>query len=196
MRAAKQDLARSLHAAAYLQAGYFSASQALSIGYSYQAQKHHVDAGNWLRVDRGVFRLPAWPPGPDDAYVRWTLWSRGICVVSHATALSVHDLSDADPARIHVTVPAAFRGKAAGVVLHHADLPDSDVEQRAGWRVTAPVRTLLDVAASDISQEIVDGAVAEALERGLVTPRRLRSLADAAGDRAALRIERALGARA
>lgn len=196
MRAGKQDLSRGLHTIAYRQAGYFSAAQALAIGYSYQAQKHHVDAGNWLRIDRGVFRLPAWPAGPDDSYVRWTLWSRGICVVSHATALAVHDLSDADPARIHLTVPAGFRGKTEGAVLHHADLPDAEVEQRAGWRVTAPVRTLLDIAASDISQEIVDGAVTEARERGLVTARRLRSLADSAGDRAALRIERALGARA
>jgi len=60
--------------------------------------------------------------------------------------------------------------------------------------VTTPQRSILDVAAGDVSQEHVDSAVREAVDRGLVTPRRLRSAADTAGDRAALRVERALAA--
>lgn len=189
----RRDLTRGLHAAAFRQAGYFTAAQARSLGYSYQAQKHHVDAGNWVRVDRGLFRLPAWPAGSHDSYVRWSLWSRELGVISHATALAVHELSDADPARVHLTVPAGFRSRDDAVVLHRGSLADTEVEQRDGWRLTTPVRTLLDAAASDLPQEIVDDAVAEAFERGILTTRRLRLLADGSGDRAALRVERALG---
>lgn len=192
----RQDLRRQLQAVAFRQAGFFTAAQALRVGYSYQAQKYHVDHGNWVRIDRGLFRLPDWPSAPEDTYVRWTLWSRGRAVVSHESALSVHDLSDVDPARVHLTVPAGFRAQDDAVVLVHADVEDADKERRRGWSVTTVPRTLLDAAGSDLSQEHVDAAVGTALERGQVSPRRLRLHADAHGDRAALRIERALAAAA
>jgi hypothetical protein len=51
---------------------------------------------------------------------------------------------------------------------------------------------LLDVAADAAIQEEADAAVTDALERGLVTSRELAWRADELGDRAALRIERAL----
>jgi len=82
------------------------------------------------------------------------------------------------------------------VVLHVAELRDGDVELKQGWSVTTPQRSILDVAAGEVSQEHVDSAVRESVDRGLVTARGLRSSADAAGDRAALRVERALAAMA
>jgi predicted transcriptional regulator of viral defense system len=191
----RRDLRRRLLGLAFGQAGYFSAAQAKEIGYSYQAQKYNADAGNWIRVDRGIFRLPDWPDGPWDSLVRWTLWSGGRGVVSHESALAVLDLSDVDPVRVHLTVPDGFGARHTGVVLHHGHLEPADVDTRDGFSVTSPVRTLLDVAAGQISQEHVDNAVHEAAERGLISIRRLRDRADDAGDRAALRIERALAAR-
>jgi hypothetical protein len=56
--------------------------------------------------------------------VRWFLWSRGRAVVSHATALAVHDLGVANPARIHLTVPAGLRQTNPAIVLHRASLDD------------------------------------------------------------------------
>ncbi len=192
----RQDLRRSLQRITFRQAGYVTAAQAKELGYSYQAQKYHVDHGNWIRVDRGLFRLPDWPAEPDDVYVRWTLWSAGRAVVSHATALRLHELSDVDPALVHLTVPPGFRARDDAVVLHPAALDEADVESRAGYRVTTAQRTLLDAAAGDLSQEHVDTAIAEAIQRGLTTARTLRERADEAGDRAALRVERALALRA
>ncbi len=186
------DLRRRLDALAYRQAGYFTAAQAKHIGYAYQAQKYHVDTGNWMRVDRGLFRLPDWPSSADDQYVRWALWSGLRAVVSHDSALRVHELSDVDPASIHLTVPAGFRAEDPLVVAHRGVLDDDDVEHRQGWRVTTPLRTLADVAADELSQEIIDAAVRDALERGLVSRRSLRRHAVDLSDRAALRLERAL----
>ncbi|WP_232546994.1 type IV toxin-antitoxin system AbiEi family antitoxin domain-containing protein [Propioniciclava soli] len=188
----RQDLRRALHAVAFQQAGYFTAAQALEIGYSYQAQKYHVDAGNWLRVDRALFRLPEWPADADDLYVRWTLWSDGRGVVSYESALSVHGLSDVDPVRLHLTVPPGFGAVDDMVVTHVAVLSDEDREGRRGWAVTTPVRTLVDAAASELSHEHVDRAVADALRLGLTTRRRLVRASADAPDRAALRLERAL----
>lgn len=189
-----QDLRLRVHAQAFAQAGYFTAAQALAIGYSYQAQKYHADHGNWVRVDRGLFRLPGWPSTADDTYARWTQWSGGRGVVSHETALAVYDLSDANPARVHLTVPPGFRAVDDAVVTHVAALDGPDVEDRGAWRVTAVERTLLDVAGADASPEIVNDAVADALDRDLTTRRRLLHRAADAPDRAALRLERALAA--
>lgn len=114
--------------------------------------------------------------------------------MSHESALALHDLGDANPARIHLTVPNGFRAKNPSVVLHKAELHAVDIEDRTQFQVTTVERTLLDVAAGDISQDNLDSAVAEAVDQGATTPRRLRHRADEFGDRAALRIERALEA--
>ncbi|MEU2200770.1 type IV toxin-antitoxin system AbiEi family antitoxin domain-containing protein [Isoptericola sp. NPDC019482] len=189
----RRDVLQSLQSLAYRQAGYFTAAQAVDVGFSYQAQKYHVDHGNWVRVERGIFRLRDWPAAIDDVYVLWTLWSRGRGVISHATALAVHDVGVLDPGTITMTVPEGFSAKHPAVRTMPGDLSGDDVEARQGFRVTTPLRTLLDIAASE-NQESVDDAVAEALERGLVTARALGRRADEFGDRAALRIERALAA--
>lgn len=188
----RQDLARAIHELAYRQAGYFTAAQAKEAGYSYQAQKHHADSGNWVRVDRGMFRLPGWPAEPEDAYVRWALWAQGRGVISHESALAVHDLSDLDPRQIHLTVDRGFHAKDDAVVLHVAELADADVESRGSWLVTTVPRTVLDVAEGAVGQEQLTQAVADAMERGVLTRRGLLRIADGAPDRAALRIERAL----
>lgn len=186
-------LRRRLNALAARQSGYFTAAQALEIGYSYQSQKYHADRGNWERVARGIYRLPEWPAGSHDDLVRWTLWSDGKGVVSHETALVVHDLGDVDPARVHMTVPSSFSRKAPPLSLHVAELGDEDVQTNDGFVVTTPLRSLLDVAAQrSTTPEVLATAIRDALERGLVTRRMLRERADALGDRCALNVERAL----
>lgn len=188
----RTDLRRRLLALAARQSGYFTAAQALDLGYSYPAQRYHAQRGNWLRVDRGIYRLPEWPTGPRDDLVRWSLWSRGRAVVSHETAMSVHELGDVDPARVHLTAPQNFRQKDPGVVIHRAEVPRSDVEEHDGFRVTTPLRSLLDVATGDLDLDQLARAIEEALARGMLTRRALRYRADEFGAKAALRIERAL----
>jgi predicted transcriptional regulator of viral defense system len=188
----RQDLRRRLEGLAFNQAGYFTAAQALETGYSYQAQKYHVDAGNWVRIDRGLFRLPAWPSRIDDQFVLWTLWSGGKGVISHESALQVHELSDVDPASIHLTVPPGCQAADPMVVTHVATLPTGDVESREAWSVTTPLRTLADAAAGDLSQEHIDQAVADAIQRGLFNERTLLRRTADLPDRPALRLERAI----
>jgi predicted transcriptional regulator of viral defense system len=188
----RTDLRRRLLAIAARQSGYFTAAQALEAGYSYPAQRYHAKRGNWLRVDRGIYRFPEWPTGPRDDLVRWSLWSRGRAVVSHETALSVHELGDVDPARVHLTAPPNFRQKNPGVVIHRADLAPRDVQEHEGFRVTRPLRSLLDVAAGELDLDQLGQAIAEALARGMTTRRALLDRADEFGANAALRIERAL----
>lgn len=193
MRASRQSLRRALLATASSQHGHFTAAQALSAGYSYQAQKWHVDQGNWERVDRGLFRLPEWPVDDDDHLARWSLWAGDAAVVSHESALSAHDLGDVDPSHVHMTVPRNFsRKQRPSVVLHRRSVPDAEVEARSGYRVTSPARAVAECAADGTSQEYLDGAVQEALERGVATARALRRAAAELGPQAELGVERAL----
>lgn len=192
MPADRRELRRRLFSQAVEQGGYFSAGQAREIGYSYQAQAHHVGAGNWLRVDRGLFRLAEWVPDLHDELARWTLWSRGRGVVSHETALAVHGIGEFESARVHLIVPPGFTRGDGALSLHRARLPVDDVLDRTGFRVTTPVRSLVDVAGSRPDEDQLARAIKEARDCGLLTIRRLRSRAEAIDTRAALHIERAI----
>ncbi len=165
------DLRRRLIALAASQSGYFTAAQALAAGYSYAGQRYHAHRGNWLRVDRGIYRLPEWPATAHEDLVRWSLWSRGRAVASHDTALSVHELGDVNPARVHLTVPPSFRQRDEAVVLHTGRLAAEEVEEHDGFRVTTPLRSLLDVAAGELDLDQLTRAVDDALRRGMVTRR-------------------------
>lgn len=196
MRRDPQENAQALYRIAASQGGYFSAAQAREAGYTYRQQHYHRSRGNWLPIDRGVFRLRDFPPSEREDLIRWSLWSRdqkGVpqAVVSHETALTVHDLSDVMPERVHLTVPKGFRKRVpTGCVLHVASLTEEEIELRAGYSVTTPLRTLLDLADSALSQEHLNVAVREALERGLVRRSLLQSALCPPGARA--RLDRAL----
>lgn len=178
------------------QRGYFTAAQALEDGYTYQSQYFHVQRGNWIRVDRGIYRFREFIdlPSEEDDLVRWALWSQGLAVVSHATALAVHDLGIANPAKIHLTVPPGFRRRHPAPALHMAELTDDQLEEREGFRVTKPVRAIAETAADGTGQDLIDSAVAELLDRGAATKNQLLRAAQQAGLRAELAVERALRA--
>lgn len=188
----RRDLRRRLFHVASTQGGYFTAAQARDVGYSYQAQAHHVAAGNWYRIDRGLFRLAEWVPDIHDDLARWSLWSRGRGVVSHETALAVHGVGEFESTRVHLTVPPRFTMRDDALVLHHAELTADDVQEHTGFRITTPARSLIDVAATAPDEEQLARAVQDARGRGLVSVKSLRARAEAIDPRAALYLERAL----
>ena len=165
---------RALFATAVAQGGYITAVQARKAGYDYPHLDYHVRAGNIERIGHGLYRLTQIPPSEHDDLIRLSLWSRNRqdqpqAVVSHETALALHELSDVLPQRIHLTVPRSFRKRPPDkCILHKAPLASSETEERPGFRATSPLRTLLDVAVGQLSQEQLDRAVAEALDRGLL----------------------------
>lgn len=170
----RRSAALALAALAHEQGGYFTTKQAIQAGYGYKHLDYHETAGNFKRIAHGLYRLPTVPPDEHDDLIRLALWSRNQkdlpqAVVSHETALVLHDLTELLPDRIHLTIPPAFRKPPPrGCVLHKAVLATEDVEERAGFRVTTPLRTLQDAAAGDVSQEQLEKAVKDALARGLV----------------------------
>ncbi|MBM3736941.1 MAG: hypothetical protein FJW39_14250 [Acidobacteria bacterium] len=169
---------RSLVRLATAQGGFFTSKQAAAIGYTAPKRNYHVHAGNWARERRGIFRLAMHPLPPQPDLVLWWLWSRNRkeepqAIYSHQTALSLHELTDAMPSRVHMTVPAGFRRSAPipkALVLHIADVPSSEVELVDGVPVTRALRTLLDVAAAGtVPIEDLRRAYSQAVRGGSIT---------------------------
>jgi predicted transcriptional regulator of viral defense system len=166
----------SLQAEAYQQGGYFTAEQARAHGVSRQLLDHHVRAGRFERVRRGLYRVSGFPGGQhDDIRERWLAVGPEKAVVSHQSALVLHDLSDNIPNAVHVLVPRRDRGlrRPAGVVVHttNDDEPIPTV-WRDGIAVTLPARSIVD-AADQLQPEQLEMAVRQALARGLLTRRQL-----------------------
>jgi predicted transcriptional regulator of viral defense system len=176
----REQKAERLFDVADQQAGYFTARQALEAGYDYPLQHYHRERGHWTQVGHGLFRLNRYPEGENEGLVRLSLWSRDRegkpqAVVSHETALRLHGLSDLMPEKAHLSVPRGFRKRSPrGVILRKQDLTEGDVEEWNGFRVTTPLKTILDVAGSrEVSPEHLESAVREVVVHRLVRRKRL-----------------------
>src|ERR1035437_1597419 len=176
-----RDSLRSIYAIAATQGGYFTAKQAAEAGYHYPHLIYHLRAGNFDRVGHGLYRLPTIPTSEHDDFIRLALWSRNRedkpqAVISHDSALLLHQLSYVLPHRIHLTVPPSFRKKSPkGCILRKAKLTVREIEEREGFSVTTPLRTLTDVAASpSVTDEQLAKAVHDALRRGLIRQAELK----------------------
>lgn len=155
------------------QSGHFTTQQAAEAGYSPQLLAHHLGNGKILRVRRGIYRLTHYPADEhEDLVVIW-LWSEQQGVFSHQTALSLHQLSDALPAGIELTLPANWRKRRlrtpTGVTTYYADIKPKEREWFGPVPVTSSARTLRDCALADLSPELLRQATHDALERGLVS---------------------------
>jgi len=163
----------ALYNIASTQVGYFTTKQADAAGFSKPLLAHHISRGRLSRARRGVYRLVHYPAGEhDDLMILW-LWSNMEAVFSHETALFLHDLSDALPARAYAWVPEKWHGRRLripdGLVLQFADVWETEKTWRASVPVTSVRRTLSDCINSDVDPVLVRQAIAQSLERGLVS---------------------------
>ena len=165
------------------QQGCFTSSQAVVCGYPTSNHGYHVRSGTWARVGRGIYRLNRFPFAPEHQYVLWSLWSRDRTgkpqgVFSHQTALSIHELSDVMPSKLHLTVPVRFRRRAAlpGIIcLHKTDLSDIEIEARQGYRVVRPMHAIAELLRDGTeSRDHLRQALRQGLDRGLIAQRELR----------------------
>jgi predicted transcriptional regulator of viral defense system len=177
VRKERKEAAKRLYETAEGQQGFFTTKQAKAAGFAENTHPYHVQAGNWIREHRGIYRLSSFPQGERPDLTLWSLWSRnrGEAVqgaYSHQTALSLHDLSDVMPAKLHITVPKSFRRNSEiprVLVLHFGDLPQSDMGAVHGVRVTKAMRTILDLLeGGEVPLATLRQALREGLRRGLI----------------------------
>ena len=183
--AKKNDPFAALMTIAQDQQGYFTTKQAIEAGYADNTHPYHVRVGNWERVRRGIYRMTHLPQPEDGEMMVWLLWSRGrdekpMAAMSHETALSLFELGDFNPAKIHMTVPPAFRRNSRlpkSVVLHQARFAAGEITQLRGLTVCRPLRALCDVASSNPNSiDDLKPAAKEARRRGLITEREISAI--------------------
>jgi predicted transcriptional regulator of viral defense system len=184
MRQSHREVSRRLYEIAEAQQGFFTTKQAKAAGFAGNTHPYHLQAGNWVREHRGIYRLTQFPSADRPDLVLWSLWSRSRKqetdgVYSHQAALSLHGLSDLNPSKLHITVPTHFRrsSEIPGIlVLYYADLPASDVDTAQGCKFTRPLRTILDlVETGTVERSFIRQALRQALQRGLITRQQIRN---------------------
>jgi predicted transcriptional regulator of viral defense system len=173
----RRQAAKNLYEIVVGQEGFFTTKQAKAAGFAENTHPYHIQAGNWIREHRGIYRLTNFPRGDRPDLMLWSLWSRNReevaqGVYSHQTALSLYELSDVMPAKLHMTVPGRFRRNSEiprVLVLHFANIPQSDIGTAHEVPVTNPMRTILDLLhGGDVPPSNLRQALREGLRRGLI----------------------------
>lgn len=170
----------TLYGIASTQEGYFTTAQAAQAGYYPQLLTKYLKNGRIHRIRRGIYRLVHFPMGENEDLVVLWLWTDRIGIFSHETALVMHGLSDVMPTKIHITLPSGWQSRRLrvpmDVVLHFADIPNTDQT----WHETVPIttveRTLVDCANDNVAPVHILDAFEEAAGRGLIDRRALPSV--------------------
>ena len=177
---------KELYRVAEAQGGYFTTKQAAALGYASNKRVYHVQAGNWLREHRGIYRLALFPEPDRPDLILWWLWSRDRSdqptgVYSHQTALSLHELTDVNPSRLDMTVPSSFRrGVPVPRILrlHYGHIEDAEQEVLFSVPVTNALRTILDVwEEGSLPKAALRQAFQEAMSHGKITKKQATDLA-------------------
>lgn len=170
------------------QHGYVTQANAREVGVAAATLARMHERGTLERTSHGVYRVPLIPTGPLDQYMEATLWPRGARgVLSHETALDLHGLSDVNPPKIHLTVPAAHRVQRSvpGLyVIHREDLDAADVTAVEGIAIVTPARAVLECAAAGLGPALIEQAIEDGRRRGVFTTRQMEQLRNETGLRA------------
>jgi predicted transcriptional regulator of viral defense system len=167
----------TLYALAEEQAGYFTAAQAREAGLQQVRLVQLHGRGDIERLTRGVYRLSRYPTSPFGQYMEAALWPQvrrpdAHGVISHESALTIYGLSNASPAKVHLTLPTAFRIRRAvpkRLTLHYADLKSSDVQRVEGVPVTTAARAIRDAHASHLGPALIRQAINDGRRMGHLT---------------------------
>lgn len=165
--------------------GFITRANALSEGHSPNALRLLVARGALVKVAHGVYRMPVVPSTEYDNLHLAVLWT-GVeeAALSHETALSLYELSDVNPDRIHVTVPKRQRIRrsgAQGLQIHHQDLEPPQI----GWFEQIPTVK----PATAIAQCIDAGTPTYLLRQALDSARKSGRIATTEDDRLRRRLE-------
>lgn len=148
--------------------GYVTPALVAPLGIPAVELRKMVSRGTLESAGHGVYRVPSLPLDRYDEFILARFWAAGRGVISHDSALLVHDLCDINPTRVHLTIPTSYRISRAGgdrYEVHHADLEVRHVTQLDAVVLTTIRRTLADVAGS-VPAYLVRQAVEAARQRG------------------------------
>lgn len=173
------------------QRGLLTLAQLCEAGFSARGVSRAVAAGRLIRVFRGVYAMGPGPSG-DDWLLAALLATGPAAAVSHRPSAAVLGLLAWNGRLIDVTVPTRSGRVGSGRIrLHRAALPEEEVVQRNGLRLTSASRTIVDLAGSE--PFALERVIREASGRGLLSVEGIEAVIASAPNRPGTRaLRRAL----
>ncbi len=179
-----EDVLRELAAD---QAGLVTARQAGAEGITGVRLVQLERRGRLERVSRGLYRFPTWPSEELQQYHQAVLWpqvhrSLEYALISHESAAELYNLTQLNPAVVHVTVPRKARiarDLPRWLRLHFEDVADADRSYERGTPTVSIPKTIEQIAPYGL--DVVHRAVSEARERRLLREDELERLARSFG---------------
>ncbi len=157
------------------QFGYFTSQQAINAGFSQPVQFYHVKKGDWLSIDRGLFRLSGFEDTDESEFVCWSLWltvyrKQAKACVSHDSALFYYGLSSHKPDQVHLLLQSKHpvAREIDGCVFHTGEIGREEVKKQKGFSITTAQRTLVDMRPELVLQKRWVDTVSLAREKGLI----------------------------
>jgi predicted transcriptional regulator of viral defense system len=154
--------------------GFLTVEDARQAGIRPQRLAEMARRGSLQREGLGLYRLDPFPPHELDEYRKATLWPYGIeGVLSHETALDLYELSDVNPAKVHITLPKHYRLRRRQTPpayrFHHEDIVASEITRHEGLPIVTPAKAIRQCHAAHLRRDLLRQALEDARQRGLVS---------------------------
>jgi very-short-patch-repair endonuclease len=166
------------------QHGVVSHAQLVDLGFHPQAIKRRIANGRLHPLRRGVYAVGRPQVTQHGRWMAAVLSCGPGAVLSHGSAAALWEIGREKRGSIEVSVPTRGGRRRSDMVIHRrAALLANDVTRQNDIPVTAPVRTIVDIACR-LGRRQLEKAIKEADVRGLVDPETLRhALAGMRGQR-------------
>jgi very-short-patch-repair endonuclease/predicted transcriptional regulator of viral defense system len=150
------------------QHGILARRDLLAVGFTPDAIKHRLATGRLHRVRRGIYAVGRRELTREGDWMAALIASGDDAVLSHGSAAALWGIGP-EWRLIEITVRHRVWSRLSGVKGRaRPSLPDDDVAFRRGIRVTTVARTILDQAATPISDASLERLVNEAdVARGI-----------------------------
>ncbi len=153
------------------QYGFITPDDARGLGIDPAQLRVLTGRGQLEHPATGVYRMPLIPATRLDPYMEATLWPRGVRgVLGHETALDLYDMSDVNPARIHLVVPRAHRIRRREVPLqyeiHHEDLAEDEITLFEGIPIVTAAKAVRQCHAEGLRPDLVRQAIEDGQRQG------------------------------
>jgi very-short-patch-repair endonuclease len=144
------------------QHGVLTRRDLLALGFGESAIRHRLATGRLHRVSRGVYAVGRPELTREGRWMAAVLAAGDDAVLSHGSAAALWEIGP-EWRLIEISVRHRSWPRRRGIrVRSRPSLPDSDVTVHRGIPVTTPLRTVLDQAATPISDASLERLVNEA----------------------------------
>ncbi|NMC13727.1 MAG: hypothetical protein GYA34_12710 [Chloroflexi bacterium] len=164
------------------QDGYFTIHQASLAGYSRKDISASTKRGKFIRVFRGIYRIKHYPSSENEDIMVAILKSGPRAVASHDTALAIYQLSDIMPAAIHLTIPKNRSRRHPEIRYHTSKITPQEITFFNGLPITTVERTITDGIRGGIEPSLMQQAINQAIQRGMITKSSLMEQANKYGN--------------